>query len=33
MHPRTGEAGVGEGGQTRELTLKLTGEWAQVRGT
>lgn len=33
VHPRAGEPGLCEGGEARELTLKLTGERAQVRGT
>lgn len=33
VHPGTGEATLCEGGQARKLTLKLTGEWAQVGGT
>lgn len=33
VHPRTGEATLCEGGKARKLTLKLTGEWAQVGGT
>lgn len=33
VHPRAGEATLCEGGQARKLTLKLTRERAQVRGT
>lgn len=33
VHPRAGEAALGEGGEARELALKLTGERAQVGRT
>lgn len=33
VHPRAGETALCEGGKTRKLTIKLTGEWAQVRRT
>lgn len=33
VHPRAGETTLCEGGEARELTLKLTRERAQVRGT
>lgn len=33
VHPRAGETALREGGEARELTIKLTGEGAQVRGT
>ena len=33
VHPRAGEPSLCEGGQARELALKLTREGAQVRGT
>lgn len=33
VHPRAGETALCEGGKARELTIELTREWAQVRGT
>lgn len=33
VHPGAGEAALGDGRETRELTVELTRKWAQVRGT